>query len=82
MKITDELKSKAASAARPVGLELSSFPNLFAAPDKLIAALPEYMIDAVQRSLLSLDLLRRRGNEEIEITSRPMATVLRLTMTC
>jgi Protein of unknown function (DUF3141) len=34
------------------------------------------MIDALQRSVLFLDLLRRRGNEEIEITSRPMATVL------
>jgi Protein of unknown function (DUF3141) len=38
---------------------------------------PEYMVDALQRSVLFLDLLRRRGNEEIEITSRPMATVLR-----
>ena len=39
--------------------------------------LPEYMIDAFQRGVLFLDLLRRRGNEEIEITSRPLATVLR-----
>ena len=38
---------------------------------------PEYMVDAFQRSVLFLDLLRQRGNEEIEITSRPMATVLR-----
>jgi hypothetical protein len=36
-----------------------------------------YMIDALQRSVLFVDLLRRRGNEEIEITSRPTATVLR-----
>ena len=35
------------------------------------------MVDAFQRSVLFLDLLRQRGNEEIEITSRPMATVLR-----
>ena len=34
------------------------------------------MVDAFQRSVLFLDLLRQRGNEEIEITSRPMATVL------
>ena len=34
------------------------------------------MIDALQRSILFLDLLRQRGNEEIEITSRPLATVL------
>jgi hypothetical protein len=37
---------------------------------------PLYMIDARQRSVLFLDLLRRRGNEEIAITSRSMATVL------
>ena len=35
------------------------------------------MVDAFQRSVLFLELLRRRGNDEIEITSRPMATVLR-----
>lgn len=39
-------------------------------------ALPEYMIDAAQRSVLFLDLMRRRGNDEIEMTSVPMATVL------
>jgi hypothetical protein len=37
----------------------------------------EYVTDACQRSILFLDLLRRRGNEEREITSRAMATVLR-----
>jgi hypothetical protein len=35
------------------------------------------MVDAFQRNVLFLDLLRQRGNEEIEITSRPMSTVLR-----
>jgi hypothetical protein len=35
------------------------------------------MVDAFQRSVLFLELLRRRGNEQAEITSRPMATVLR-----
>ena len=35
------------------------------------------MVDAFQRSVLFIDLLRQRGNEESEITSRPMATVLR-----
>jgi hypothetical protein len=42
----------------------------------------EYMIDMFQRSVLFLDLLRRRGNEEIEITSRPMATLLRFDHEC
>ena len=41
-----------------------------------LASLPEYIIDAIQRSVLFLDLLRQRGNEQIEITSREMATVL------
>ena len=36
----------------------------------------EYVTDACQRGVLYLDLLRRRGNEEKEITTRPMATVL------
>ena len=36
----------------------------------------EYVTDACQRGVLYLDLLRCRGNEEKEITSRPMATVL------
>jgi hypothetical protein len=43
----------------------------------MMTAWPDYMVDAVQRSVLFLDLLRQRGNEEIEITSRPLATVLR-----
>ena len=42
-----------------------------------MAALPQYMIDAFQRSVLFLNLLRQRGNEEIEMESRPMATVMR-----
>ena len=37
----------------------------------------DYMVDAFQRSVLFLDLLRQRGNEQAEITARPMATVLR-----
>jgi hypothetical protein len=36
----------------------------------------EYFTDSCQRSVLFLDLLRRRGNEEKEITARPVATVL------
>ncbi|WP_295444040.1 DUF3141 domain-containing protein [uncultured Thiodictyon sp.] len=39
--------------------------------------LPEYLIDAFQRSVLFLELLRERGNKQVEITSQPQATVLR-----
>ncbi|WP_024278503.1 DUF3141 domain-containing protein [Xanthobacter sp. 126] len=35
-----------------------------------------YLVDAAQRQVLFLDLLRRRGNEQHDMTSRPMATVL------
>ena len=73
-----ESMSRPAPAMNPLSLELPVFPNPFAAPSgNLITALPEYVADALQRSVLFLELLRQRGNEEIEITSRPMATVLR-----
>jgi hypothetical protein len=42
-----------------------------------MTALPKYMVDAFQRSVLFFDLLWKRGNDEIEMTSRPMVTVLR-----
>jgi len=41
-----------------------------------MTAWPEYMVDTLQRSVLFFDLLRRRGNQQLEITSQPMATVL------
>ena len=41
------------------------------------SSLPEYLVDSMQRGTLFLDLLRRRGNDEIEMAARPMATVLR-----
>src|SRR5271170_863267 len=70
--------SKPASATSPFGLEWLVFPKVSAAPaGNLAISWPEYMVDAFQRSILFLDVLRQRGNEEIEITSRPMATVLR-----
>jgi hypothetical protein len=67
---------KAAPAVKPGGLELPSSPLPYAAFGTAASAWPEYMVDAFQRSVLFLDLLRRRGDEEAEITSRPMATVL------
>ena len=61
----------------PFGLELPVFPTSPAAPwGNVMTTWPEYMVDAFQRNVLLLELLRQRGNEEIEITSRPMATVL------
>ena len=77
MNKADAFMSKPASATRPFGLRGSRFPEpLRSASGNAMTAWPEYMVDAFQRSVLFLDLLRQRGNEEIEITSRPMATVL------
>jgi len=53
------------------------FTPLAASSGDFMATWPDYMIDAFQRSILFLDLMRQRGNEEILITSRPMTTVLR-----
>ncbi len=70
--------SKTALAETPSAAEVRTLPAIFAAyPGDVINAWPAYMIDALQRRVLFADLLRRRGNEEIEITSRPTATVLR-----
>ena len=66
-----------ASAITPYGLRLPVLPTPSAeSSTSFVARFPEYLIDALQRSVLFLDLLRQRGNEQIEITSRPMATVL------
>jgi hypothetical protein len=76
--MTHESVSKPASPMNPLGFEWPAFPNSSAgSSDNFMTAWPEYMVDAFQRSVLFLELLRERGNEEIEITSRPMATVLR-----
>jgi hypothetical protein len=43
----------------------------------MMTPLTDYMIDAAQRWVLFLDVLRRRGNNEQEMAARPTATVLR-----
>ena len=77
-KMRQELTSKPPSPTNPLRVEwpvLSKPPAV--AYGNSMTSWPEYMVDAFQRSVLFLDLLRQRGNEEIQITSRPMATVLR-----
>ena len=76
MGTRDERMSKEPSVVSPAG-QGTPPPIQFAfdAGDGM-TAWPDYMVDAFQRSILFLDLLRQRGDEEIEITSRPMATVL------
>lgn len=61
---------------------LPSFPAFPAAsgwpmsPFQLAQDWSEYWTDAVQRSALFFDILRQRGDEQADMTSRPMATVL------
>jgi len=75
--MTDRSIPKSAPPTIPLDLTFPASPNLAASScGSVMTAWPEYMVDALQRSVLFLDLLRQRGNEEIEITSRPMATVL------
>ena len=77
-KMAVELISKPPSAMNLFDPALPTVLNHAAASSSnFVTAWPEYMVDALQRSVLFLDLLRQRGNEQIEITSRPMATVLR-----
>ncbi len=66
-KPTTSLSGFALSAASDAFLPLAG---------RALNSWPEFMVDALQRGVLFLELLRERGNDEIEITSRPMATVL------
>jgi hypothetical protein len=76
--MTHQPTSKTAAAENPSAAESPAFPTFLAAlPGDVMSAWPAYMIDALQRSVLFVDLLRRRGNEEMEIASHPTATVLR-----
>lgn len=43
----------------------------------MLTTWPDYLVDAAQRSVLFLDLLRRRGNEQLETAAVPLSTVLR-----
>ena len=45
--------------------------------DGVMTALPAYALDAIQRCVLFLDLLRQRGNQQLEAAAQPMTTVLR-----
>ncbi len=76
--MTVETISQSPPVASPRGFAWLAVPQPAATfSTNLLTSFPEYMVDAFQRGVLFLDLLRQRGNEEIEITSRPMATVLR-----
>jgi len=69
------------SGAAPGGGAWQFFPQLKGAVGsngaESLGSLSEYAVDTLQRSVLYMDLLRRRGNEQKDITSRPSATVLR-----
>ncbi len=71
--MTAETKSLSTLASSRVGLQSPAMALAAACTADFSA----YAVDAVQRGLLFLDLMRQRGNEEVAITARPMATVLR-----
>jgi hypothetical protein len=63
---------------QPNPFNLATFKTPFTAFEGQISdSWQEYAVDAFQRSVLFLDVLRRRGNEQEEISARPAATVLR-----
>ena len=64
-------------ATEPVSKPAAVTNPLATSATALTTGLPEYLVDAFQRSVLFLELLRERGNEQLEITSQPLATVLR-----
>lgn len=71
------LTSTGARALSRLTLRDDGTPDLAAAASASVpTSWPDYLIDACQRGVLFLDLLRQRGNEEVEITSRRFATVL------
>ena len=76
--MTHQLLSQPKSKQNWFGRELQESPHIsLTSANDFVGPLPEYLVDALQRNILFLDLLRQRGDEQIEITSRPMATVLR-----
>ena len=42
-----------------------------------MTAWPDYIVDTFQRSVLFLDLLRQRGNQQLDTAAHPLTTVLR-----
>ena len=75
-----EAPSKALVKVAPSHEEAFEFfkpQDIFKQQSVKIPYVSEYLTDAFQRSVLFLDLLRRRGNEQEAMTSRPFATVLR-----
>ncbi len=61
------------SASNLVGLEsFEHMPAVCAGNASL-----EYLNDAYQRSILFLDILRQRGDQQASMAARPMASVLR-----
>ncbi len=63
--MTNKLISEPASAMSPLGFVPTSPSRSVASSSNAMTAWPEYLTDALQRSVLFLELLRQRGNEEI-----------------
>lgn len=59
-----------------VGSAMTTGQAWLANPLRLTEDYAEFMTDLAQRTALLLDVLRQRGDEQAEMTSRPLATVL------
>jgi len=72
------LDKQMTNPAKPASLDpLTAFNPIAASFGNVMTAWPEYVVDAFQRSVLFLEILRGRGDEQASMASRPMATVLR-----
>lgn len=74
-KALPSFKSFVEAWTKPAGAPIA-FPHPGELPRLPANSLADYFQDAWQRSILFADLLRQRGNQQEEITSRPTATVL------
>jgi Protein of unknown function (DUF3141) len=71
------IESTSTAVTQTASPKIAADPFQTSLPEFGAPVVSEYLTDSFQRTVLFLDLLRRRGNEQEEMTSRPMATVLR-----
>ncbi len=69
------MSPKAAAAFDPLCSQSGLDEKMLNAPEAA-TALKDYLVDAAERGVLLTDILRERGNEQADMASRPLATVL------
>lgn len=71
--MTTEITPSPAVPSNP----LTNLKSMTVPGAEVAGSLPEYLLDAFQRSVLFLELMRERGNKQVAMESTPAATVLR-----